>query len=627
MKCNVLIAGLFFCATLSLYSMEFGHFILKSTEELQSFIAVPLKKAQSIPSMKKIIDNCQISGGQPAMQFVHPKDSGALKHVREYINYHYKLGKKVSGDEPRIEKNFYDYAKTLNMDALARLTNNVQRKLFENEKIIPHGLLEPLIEKVVSKKVFTIFNHGLPRGIATLVEEKSKAVIQSYEEKQNLLAATTINDNKNYSIITKLFAAYSHALDQVAHFPLYRKLPLFDNGVITNVGCSYIGRNIMVCCNQRWNKFTITIHWNNNNLQYVNMSEQIEPLKKPAIASINKIFVNDDESIVACLYKSVDDKQGLALIDKGGMLYIDISPDDKLCCFNDKYAMSGFDAQDNIFILPVDHDCAQKKIIKKIPGIKGMLYDSTEKELIKWTSSHLYIHKKAPINYCEDQDKIIENVIIDHNNRQLCVKLLESDNSYSYQFIDLNNYRHTQQLRINDVLPLNERFSPDGNLFIIYFTDKAGKDIYRFYDLLSLAFWEKGAKEKILAIGPEKSIEINKKGLLSNQVKCVTLLDEDMRDAFTLLLCKNYDPFEHSCEIVTLLSTDLFDQACNQRMREYPEEIQKIRAARPAVSSCDIKNTQQSLLYSIAERLFSYRYYVGGAALIATLWWKFGMTR
>jgi hypothetical protein len=618
MKIKVVLSLIFIGVPLCVYSMESEQpqkvksIILRDGHNSNLSCEIPLTVASVLQTKIPIVD------GKPTLIF-SVKEREELECIKEYIMYRYNVEVSKNDDKkkPEIEKNFYNYAVTLDVESLVGLTKNVNGIFKQVNEIIP-GLEHPFIKKIYSGAICSgekrsIFDYQLPGNMPATLERKTKNFIQHCQEKQKLLKS---KDNRDQSIITTLYAPYSQNLNQVTEFPLYSSLPLFDNGVVAEPACSYVGKDITVYLYRGWG---------NGLVVYNNINKQIRFFDLPGIAVKDKacayVFVNNDESHIACSYKSIDGKQKLCVIDhkQEKAQNVDIlNEDDQVCYFNEKNYIWGFGAHGSVFVL--EEKYSERCIVEldeKPKDLKGIFYNKNTGGLIMWSNSCVFVPGQKAKDF---SSYTIERVIIDSSATLLCVKLRSMD--WAYQLIDLKNvdnivsWLHTE----NYDRPLGEDFSADGNLFITCYTNSMGKDVYRFYDLQTRSFWEKQAQDKILTLGSGKSLEITQ-NFWSNQLKSVVLVDESMRDGLRFLTRTDYNPYAaDSCATVTALSQELPTK--NYR-HEYPLEVKTLLAARPEASLHVIESPLVSWLRKITPAVLL----GGGAALIAALLWRFGTTK
>lgn len=615
MKSKLLIVSLFFCVSPFLYSMEPElSFVLQSQENSDVVRNIPLAIAESIPRM------IHRSSPQSLVMKFPSSDQEDLKILGKYIKCYHQMKQEELQHDNRIEKLLYSKAKKMDTDRLVRLTHNAYLLFPAGKDTAPQGLLNPLVEQVLSGKIKSVFGVGLPGIMGTIVHNKLREVDNNRQKTQALLERQS---EDNTSVITRLFAPYSISLDQSVMLPSpCKSLKEICSGKSAYISYPYVGKDIIIGVTYNWNQEKILTVYRGNNMQSFTSPKQI------FYGDVGTVFVNHDESIIACSYNDVtaDCNKGLFVVDKDGKT-ITIpgeknSLDRQFYCFDGENNIYGFDAEDKVFILS-GPDYGQQTVVGNCYGIRGMLYNKTLDQLIAWTNSFCFCFSKR-----SKDDKfvafqswnvpfplgIIKNIIINPSGTQLCVRLLCNYNGierYRYNFIDLNTGKGCGEF-YPDVCPKSESFSPDGNLLIVNFTDEHGKDMYRFYDVLSLAFWDKPAQDKVHALGIGKSIEVDQ-GMLSADVKCVTLVNDEMCDAFKSVIGKEFDPF-------TVNSLAITQALLSQSVGDCPLDVQIICVARPEVIQSTIANSYswRLVMRDFLQTIREYRYYCG-VALIAAL--------
>lgn len=618
MKLRLLVISLLLCVSSYAFSMEKNIFFLTYGRSTEMGASLRLDVACMVPHIQ---EECL----KNEKKWLHFPDAtkNDIKHLEEYIlkRFHIKTKTSYYYDPEAL---WYLHAKKLDLSDLIKLTKNVCF-LYPDEQV-PLGLLDPLVEKMQSLtlKKFHEYVPLLPnKTLQGNIIQKIVNIDLKRNQNKELLSKSVSGE----SIITRLMEPYSLALEKSTDLPSYHKsiCDLLYKSFVKHI---YVGNKITVYLvgaeqiQQLYyshRNYILTIHTSSGSKTYTLDDKALNFHEKGS-------FANKDETIFVCPYNDPFESQG---DNTGGLFVIDLKNDitQKIAClykaygFNENGEILAFDEHGNSYYLNNAHVWKKNGSFGQ-QAIKGCVFSDNNR--IYWTSSDVYIEKRGDISKAWGVNgESISDVIINSQGTKACIKTMSrgemienkrssDDMNYSYYLYDCcdQSIKHVKSICEKAFAS----FSSDGNLLIIG-SCKDGFIIYDIFDTFSLRFWRKQSTGELVALGNDKSIEVTE-GAFSYYPRCVTLIDETMKNALEAITYSNYscnktDPLEITKALLKEDSTF-----------NYPGAIKIIRSGSPLVQNAIIKPQQGYYLWSTlcdAWQMFKSSKSIMAATLLAAM--------
>jgi len=500
-------------------------------------------------------------------QFFFPNaDENDLVNIKDCLeteaiicSMRYQVGKEAYD----VSQNYADRtAEKLSVQQLVKLSNNVNLFFTKGN---PEPLVRSIFQKVkmhTDSKDFFELPLSVKNVICFLLLEQT--FLRQVEYEFNCISS---------SYMTDLLSPYSKILNQSTILASYYKSPAAFLPKIVKP-CIYVGDKITALLsgvkyqdNPFFCNYQLILH-TQEGVKFFALQEG------PNVDfDINIAFANKDESCFVCTYKNIidDSNKGLFIVNTKNYTSKKIPYSYTACCFGLNNEIYGFGSDDTIWILDIDtkkispFSCATALdgSLEKFKNIRGMLNYKNRNKFLFYTDHNFFYakrRKKVSTEFvlkssaCQfSSPRVITDVIMDPIHLNLCIKTRDAKSNIldSRRDIFLLGFK---QSRSHDI-PLKTvygkspvSFSSDGNLFIISSREN-DKTKYTFFDISTSTSWCKWSDNEVLHCGAGKSIE-QKENLLTSEVCSVTLVDDNMQEAYSLLTTKNSSVTQHPFDIL-----------------------------------------------------------------------------
>ena len=528
-----------------------------------------------------------------------------------------------------LNNNYYIHyaAKQLSTQKLVELSKNACLA-FKDASDVPKCLLIAIYNRVRESKDHKDFLE-LPVNVKNHISTKLLGKIKWGHDEF---------DTVDSSFITNLFSPYSKALNQSTVVTSYFKFPS-DFLPKTVTPCIHVGNTITALLSGTvyqscpFANYFLILHTPNGIKSF-----ELQEGPNVDFDDINSAFTNKDESCFVCTYDNVMDgnNKGLFIVDIKNNTTKKIRYSGTACCFGLDNEIYGFDMDDNVWILDINtatfsflqRTAEYETDLVKCKNIRGILNYKNHDQFIVYTGHDLFYATRQtdtnefilePSGIQFSSPRSITNIIVDPTGEKICVKTRNTlksalDSTRDIFLLDLP-YQRRNDIPLKTVSGQSFiSFSADGNLLIIS-SDANDTTEYTFFDTRTLQSWSKSSDNEVLGLGAGKSIE-QRENRLTNDVCSVTLIDQNMKEAFTCLTDYSSTATHHSFDI--LVPTAACLEKPNQQMindSDLPGAIKNILGAQCGNA---VKGKNTAYLSVLLNKIMSYkRFIIGAVGIIA----------